>query len=87
MMNIKILIDRIVLNVDNLSPSQRRCLQTDIETELTNLINVNGIPYGLRSGGAVSDLSVNLVHIPSHMHSAKLGHNIAYSIYSELETR
>jgi hypothetical protein len=86
-MNIKILIDRIVLNVDNLSSSQRRCLQTNIETELTNLINVNGIPYGLRTGGAVSDLSVNLGHIPSHMHSAKLGYNIAYSIYRKMEER
>lgn len=86
-MNIRILINRIILNIDDLSSSQRRCLQTDIENELTSLISVNGIPAVLRSGGAVPHLLVDLRHISCHLNSTKLGYNIAYSIYNELEKR
>jgi len=83
-MNMKILIDRIVLDGENLSPSQRRCLQTDIETELAHLLTANGIPERLKYGGTVSNLSVHVDDVPSGMHSVKLGQNIAHSIYSEL---
>jgi hypothetical protein len=80
----KILIDRIVLDSGNLSPSQRRRLQTDIETELTYLLTANGIPDRLKYGKTVSNLSVHVDDVPSDMHSAKLGQSIAHSIYSEL---
>ncbi len=84
-MNIKILIDRIVLSSGNFSPSQRRQLQRDIELELTYLLTVNKIPYSVKYGGVVSNLSVHLDDISSDINSSKLGQNIARSIYSELD--
>ncbi len=83
-MNIRLLINRIILEDGDLSPSQRRRLQEEIETELTHLLTIHGIPNCLRFGGTVSDLSVNLNNISSTTHHTQLGQNIAHSIYSEL---
>jgi hypothetical protein len=84
-MSIKILIDRIVLEVGHLSAGQRRRLQAEIEAELTYLLTTHGMPYCLRYEKTVSNLSVYVDNGLSDMNSAKLGKNIAHSIYRELK--
>jgi hypothetical protein len=83
-MNIKILIDRIILEQGNFSPRQLRLMQANIETELAHLLTVNGIPPKLQLGGKVTDLSVNLHHFSVATHPTKLGQDIAQAIYREL---
>lgn len=84
---IKILIDRIIFEHGSLSPSQRRHLQAEIEHELTHLLTINGIPDSLRFGAAISNLSITLNSLSSPTYSARLGQNIALSIYHELERK
>jgi hypothetical protein len=83
-MTLKIFIDRIVLDSGSFSPSPRRRLQAEIETELTNLLTINGIPNSLQLGGSIPNLSISLRNLPSTMYSAQLGQIIALSIYNEM---
>lgn len=83
-MTLKIFIDRIVLESGSFSPSQRCRLQAEIETELTNLLTMNGIPHNLRSGGAIPNLLISLKHPSPVTYSTQLGKIIALSIYNEM---
>jgi hypothetical protein len=83
-MNIKLLIDRLVLEGTNLSHSERRRLQTNIETELTLLLSVNGVPDRWQQGGTLSHLSVQIDADFSQKQGEKLGQNIAHAIYQKL---
>jgi hypothetical protein len=83
-MTIKVFIDLVILESNNFSTSQRRHLQTEIQSELVNLLTVNGIPRGLKFGGTIQNLSTQLNCILANTHPSKLGKDIASSIYMEL---
>lgn len=80
-MNINLQIDRIILEGVDLSLRQRRQLQAAIETELSRLMTVNGIPGNLQNGGKIPKLLASL-NITNNSQPTLMGEQIAQSIYT-----
>ncbi|MEA5513590.1 hypothetical protein [Nodularia sp. UHCC 0506] len=80
-MNINLQIDRIILEGVDLSLRQRRQLQAAIETELSRLMTVNGVPQSLQNGGNIPKLPASL-NITNNFQPTLMGAQIAQSIYT-----
>ena len=59
-MNINLKINRLILEDIDLSPSQRALLQTTVESELSRLLAVKGIPQHLEQGGNITKLPTKI---------------------------
>jgi len=79
-MNIDIKIEQLVFQGTQLSPRQRRQVQTAIVAELSHLIATNGVPPHLQSGVALPHLPLTLAAASSR-NPTHLGQQIAHSIY------
>ncbi|WP_413173208.1 hypothetical protein [Anabaena azotica] len=82
-MNINLQIDRLILEGVDLSPRQRRQLQAAVETELSRLMTVNGVPARLQNGGNIPKLPASL-NITNNSQPSLMGEQIAQSIYTGL---
>ena len=80
-MNIKIDIERLVLDGINLEAGQRAQLQAALETELARLLARGGVSPELRSGGAVSSLRARAIQLSREGSPSHLGKQIARSVY------
>lgn len=83
-MAIKIQIDRLVLEDMNLSPRQRRQLQTAVEVELSHLIQDQGIPARWQQGGKIPILPSMVKHSLTTT-PMLIGQEIARSIYGRMQ--
>ncbi|MDJ0681401.1 MAG: hypothetical protein AB4372_32800 [Xenococcus sp. (in: cyanobacteria)] len=83
-MNINLYIDRLILEGIELSPSQRTLLQATIESELSRLLTVNGIPENLEGGGNILRLPTS-INVKKNMNPRQMGQEIAQSIYRDMK--
>jgi hypothetical protein len=83
-MNVNLQIDRLILEGIDLSPSQRRYLQTVVEAELSQLFTVNGVPDHWQTGGAIAGLPAGKLEVTNSATPAAMGQQIAQQIYGRL---
>ena len=84
-MNINLQINRLILEDIDLSPSQRALLKTTVESELSRLLAVNGIPQHLEQGGNITKLPTK-INVTNNLNPRQIGQGIAQSIYKEMRT-
>ncbi len=84
-MNINLQINRLILEGIDLSPSQRALLQATVESELSRLLSVNGIPRHLEGGGNIPKLPTS-INVKNNINPRQMGQGIAQSIYRELKS-
>lgn len=80
-MNVRLHIDRLVLDGISVSAADRPRLQAAIEHELARLITANGISPALASGGALPSIAVPQITLAPHAKPAQLGASIAGALY------
>jgi hypothetical protein len=78
--NIKLHIERLVLDGVNIAPDQRHLLQASVETELTRLLTDGGLSPSLAQGTALPRLSTSGIQLPGN-NPTQLGQHIAQSVY------
>ena len=79
-MNINLQINRLILEGIDLSPSQRALLQATVESELSRLLSVKGIPRHLERGGKIPKLPTS-INVKNNINPKQMGQGIAQSIY------
>lgn len=77
-------IDEIILEGVSLSRRQKIHLQAALETELSNLVSINGLPRQIQQGRTIPKLPVT-PDITKEMNPTQMGQEIARSIYGELQ--
>jgi hypothetical protein len=80
-MNIRIDIERLVLDGIQLAAGHKAQLQAALETELARLLARGGVSTELRSGGAVPSLRANSIQLSGEGSPARLGKQIARAVY------
>ena len=80
-MNIKLHIERLVLDGVNIAPGQRHVLQASVETELTRLLTVGGLSPSLAQGTALPRISAGGIQLTAGNNPTQLGQQIAQSVY------
>ncbi len=80
-MNIKLHIERLVLDGVNITSDQSHLLQASVESELTRLLTERGLSPSLAQGIAVPRLSARDMQITRTSSPTQLGHQIAQSVY------
>ena len=80
-MNVRLHIDRLVLDGVNLSAGGRPRLQAAIEAELTRLIAAGGLSPELARGIAVPSVRAPQMTVTPDAKPAQLGSAIAASVY------
>jgi hypothetical protein len=80
-MNIRINIERLILDGLPITHSQGALVQAAVEAELTRLITENGLAADLQAGGAVPILRANGIQLTSGSNPSQLGTQIARSVY------
>jgi hypothetical protein len=81
-MNIKVSIERLILDGLPVNRTQGALVQVAVETELTRLLAERGLTHS--SIGAVPHLSANSIQVTRDGNPAQLGHEIAQAIYRSL---
>ena len=84
-MNINLHIDHLILEGIQLSPSQRALLQATVESELSRLLTVNGIPQHLEGGGNIPRLPTS-INVKNNINPRQMGQGIAQSIYRDMKS-
>ena len=79
-MNIKLNIERLVLDGVNITPEQRYLLQASVETELTRLLVERGLSPSLAQGTAVPQISTGGIQLTNN-NPTQIGQQIAQSVY------
>ena len=79
-MNIKLHIERLVLDGLPLSQRDGSVVQAVVETELTRLLSEGGLSRDLSSGGALASVRANSIHIEKESSPAAVGQHIAGSL-------
>ena len=80
-MNIKLHIDRLILDGIDVGPAQRPALQAALETELGRLLAEGGIGDGLAGGGTVPSVRADSFKLSGEGNAERLGRQIARSVY------
>ena len=80
-MNVRLHIERLVLEGLPLVPGQAPAVQAAIETELARLIAESGVAPGLPSLGAVPELRAGDVQLATGATPAGIGGQIARAVY------
>lgn len=83
-MNINLHIERLVLDGLPLEHAHGPLLLAAVEAELTRLLNADGLTGDLTSGGSVARLSAPGVEASSGSDPARLGREIANSVYGSI---
>jgi hypothetical protein len=81
MMNIKLHIERLVLDGISLSSGERPLLQAAVEAELTRLLASGGLSDALQSGGALYNVRTAGIQLANDGSPARLGEQIAGVVY------
>ena len=80
-MNIKLYIERLILDGISPSPGERPFLQSAIEAELTRLLANGGLDDALQSGGALYHVRAAGIQLAHDGSPAQLGEQIARAVY------
>ena len=84
-MNIKLRIERLVLEGLPLEGRGAEILRTSAEAELSRLLKQGGVDTWLRTGGAYPDLRVRPIQLDGSGPS-QIGKELARTLYGELGT-
>jgi hypothetical protein len=85
-MNVRVTIDRLVLDGIAVRPSQRPALREAAEAELARLLAEGGVGGQWRQGGAVPQVAAGAVAVPAGDDPALLGRRIAAAVYGGIGT-
>jgi hypothetical protein len=85
-MNVRVTIDRLVLDGIAVRPSQRPALRAAVEGELARLLAEGGVGPQWRGGGAVPQVAGGAVTVPAEEDPALLGQRIAAAVYGGIGT-
>lgn len=80
-MNVRIHIDRLVLDGFSLAHGESAPLQAAVEAELSRLLREGGIHPGLASGGALANVQGGSLELKPSIKTAALGGAIAQAAY------
>lgn len=80
-MNIRVHIDRLILDGVALKRGEGNAVKHAMERELGRLLLENGLHSEFQRGGAVPLVSTNGFHPPTNASSKELGMHIAQSVY------
>ena len=80
-MNVKLHIEKLVLDGIDLAPEQRRQLQAALEAELGSLLTAGGIGADLAAGAMVPSVGAKSLEMSGDGNPAQLGRQIANSVY------
>lgn len=83
-MNVRLHIERLVLEGIAVSHADRPRLQATIERELQRLIGESGVSGGLSSAGAVPSIRGEDMRVDATEGPAELGRHIAGALYGGL---
>jgi hypothetical protein len=83
-MNVRVNIERLVLDRVSLPPHQRAQFKLAVETELARLLERN-VPRRLLAGGAAPHLSPGVVDLGQATTPQALGKRIGQSVYEGME--
>lgn len=81
-MNIRINIERLILDGLPIIHSQGPLVQAAVEAELTRLLTEKGLTESLQAGGAVPSVRADGIQLVSGNSPAQMGTQIARSVYS-----
>jgi hypothetical protein len=81
-MNIRLHIERLILDGLDLEPSRGALVKASVEAELTSLLMDGGLAGGLHSGGTVPSIRTNTIEFAGNDNPLRQGQKIARSIYS-----
>ena len=84
-MNIRIHIDRLILDGLPITHSQGPLVQAAVEVELARLLTENGLAASLEAGGAVPSLRANAIQLTAGSGPTQMGTQIAGAVYSGME--
>ena len=79
-MNIKLHIERLVLDSVNIAPGQHHVLQASVETELIRLLTDGGLSPSLAQGTAVPRVFADAIKLTNN-NPTQMGQQIAQSVY------
>ena len=80
-MNIRLHIDRLILDGVSLSARERPHLQAAVEMELGRLLAEGGIAIGLENGVALDAVRGGAVQLPREVSGKGLGKQVAQAVY------
>lgn len=80
-MNINLHIERLVLEGVDIAPGQRHLLQAGVEAELARLLSGGGLASSLTDDSNLSRLITQGFELSGNKTPARLGRQIAQSVY------
>jgi hypothetical protein len=86
-MNIRLHIERLVLDGLPVTPAQGPRVKAAIEAELGRLLSEGGVSHELVSGGTVPSVSAPAMRAPRGTSPAQLGTQIAQSVFAGVGKR
>jgi hypothetical protein len=82
--DIRVHIDRLVIDGLPLRPDQRPMMQAALEAELMDRLAASGPEPGMLVGGAIPRLPAGTIHLTPQPEAAALGRQIAGAIHTGL---
>jgi hypothetical protein len=86
-MNIRLHIERLVLDGLPVTTAQAPRVKAAIEAELGRLLSEGGVSRELASGAALPNVNAPTVHAPRGASPAQLGRQIAQSVFAGVGKR
>jgi hypothetical protein len=83
--NVKLHIERLVIDEAAFAPGAGRKLQAAVETELTRLLTLEGLSRAFHSGGATPDLRVESIRATARGNPTRFGIEIARAVHGGLK--
>ena len=83
-MDIRVYIERLVIEGLTVPPSQRPLIRAALEAELADKLAASGPGADLLADGAVLRLAAGTIHLPPQPGGAALGREIAGAIHAGL---
>lgn len=80
-MNVRLHIERLVLEDLPIARTQRALVQGAVEQELARLIEVNGVARNTMAGGARASVPPTVMDMAEGMTPVQLGQQIAQAVY------
>lgn len=80
-MNIRVHIERLILDGLNVGAGDAPRVQAAVETELARMVTTDGLAPALLSGAALAEVTAGNVTLPRGRNATVLGEQIAQSVY------
>lgn len=85
-MNVRLHIERLILDDLPIRGSQRGLVQGAVEQELARLIEVNGVGPDTMTGGTRASVPHTVMHMTEGANPVQLGQQIAQAVYQGIGT-